>query len=261
MSVSDFAGLTKDRPEKALVVFLLKTGGRNNMGHITSRHVGGGHRRKYRFIDYRRDKKGIPAKVASLQYDPNRSARIALLHYVDGEKAYVLATQGMKVGGTVVASETADILPGNTLPLKSIPVGTNICNVELKLGKGGKLARSAGVYAQLMAKEGGYALVKLPSGEVRKVFHECRATIGEISNPEHENVAVGKAGRTRWKGVRPTVRGVAMNPVDHPHGGGEGKSKGGNHPQSPWGQPAKGYKTRNNKRTNQFIVKDRRAKL
>jgi large subunit ribosomal protein L2 len=261
MSVSDFAGISKKKPEKALVSFLSKTGGRNNMGHITMRHIGGGHRRKYRLIDFRRDKKGIPARVAALEYDPNRSARIALLHYVDGEKAYVLATQGMKVGASVVASDQADILPGNTIPLKNIPVGTNICNIELKVGKGGQIARSAGVYAQLMAKEGGYALVKLPSGEVRKVFEECRATIGEISNPEHENVAVGKAGRTRWKGIRPTVRGVAMNPVDHPHGGGEGKSKGGNHPQSPWGQPAKGYKTRNNKRTNQFIVKDRRAKL
>jgi large subunit ribosomal protein L2 len=261
MSVSDFAGLSKKKPEKSLVSFLSKTGGRNNIGHITSRHIGGGHRKKYRLIDFRRDKKGIPARIASLEYDPNRSARIALLHYVDGEKAYVLATQGMKVGASIVASDQADILPGNTIALKHIPVGTNICNVELKVGKGGQIARSAGVYAQLMAKEAGYALVKLPSGEVRKVFEECRATIGEISNPEHENISVGKAGRTRWKGVRPTVRGVAMNPVDHPHGGGEGKSKGGNHPQSPWGQPAKGYKTRNNKRTNQFIVKDRRAKL
>ncbi len=261
MSGADFSNLSKKKPEKGLLVSLSKSGGRNNMGHITSRHIGGGHKRKYRVVDFKRSKSEIPAKVAALEYDPNRSARLALLHYVDGEKSYILAPRHLKVGDKIIVSEKADILPGNTLSLRNIPVGTNICNVELKLGKGGQLARSAGVYAQLMAKEGDYALVKLPSGEVRKIFIDCKATIGEIGNPEHENVAVGKAGRTRWKGVRPTVRGVAMNPVDHPHGGGEGKSKGGNHPQSPWGQPAKGYKTRNNKRTNAFIVKDRRAKL
>jgi len=261
MSGADFSNLSKKKPEKGLLISLSKSGGRNNMGHITSRHIGGGHKRKYRVVDFKRSKSEIPAKVAALEYDPNRSARLALLHYVDGEKSYILAPRHLKVGDKIIVSEKADILPGNTLSLRNIPVGTNICNVELKLGKGGQLARSAGVYAQLMAKEGDYALVKLPSGEVRKIFIDCKATIGEIGNPEHENVAVGKAGRTRWKGVRPTVRGVAMNPVDHPHGGGEGKSKGGNHPQSPWGQPAKGYKTRNNKRTNAFIVKDRRAKL
>src|SRR5262245_9758873 len=261
MSGADFDGVSKKKPEKALLSSLSKSGGRNNMGHITSRHVGGGHKRKYRIVDFKRDKKGIPAKVAAIEYDPNRSARIALLNYVDGEKSYILASQGMKVGSGVISAEEADILPGNALPLKNIPVGTNICNVELKPGKGGQVARGAGVFAQLMAKEAGYALVKMPSGEVRKILLECRAAIGEIGNAQHEDVAVGKAGRTRWKGVRPTVRGVAMNPVDHPHGGGEGKSKGGNHPQSPWGQPSKGFKTRNNKRTNQFIVKDRRAKL
>jgi large subunit ribosomal protein L2 len=261
MSPSDFSEITKKTPEKSLLASISKSGGRNNMGHITSRHIGGGHKRKYRLIDFKRDKKGVPAKIAGVEYDPNRSAHIALLNYADGEKRYILANQGLKVGATIVSADQADILPGNTLPLKNIPVGTNICNVELKAGKGGQVARSAGVYVQLMAKEGKYAQVKLPSGEVRKILLECKATIGEMGNAQHENVAVGKAGRTRWKGVRPTVRGVAMNPVDHPHGGGEGKSKGGNHPQSPWGQPAKGFKTRNNKRTNQFIVKDRRAKL
>ncbi len=261
MSGADFSNLSKKKPEKGLLTSLSKSGGRNNMGHITTRHIGGGHKRKYRVVDFKRSKTDIPAKVAAIEYDPNRSARLALLHYVDGAKSYILAPRHLKVGDQIIVSEKADILPGNTLSLRNIPVGTNICNLELKLGKGGQIARSAGVYAQLMAKEGDYALVKLPSGEVRKIFIDCKATIGEIGNPEHENVAVGKAGRTRWKGVRPTVRGVAMNPVDHPHGGGEGKSKGGNHPQSPWGQPAKGYKTRNNKRTNAFIVKDRRAKL
>lgn len=261
MSVSDFEGVSKKKPEKGLVIHLAKSGGRNNKGHITAYHIGGGHKRKYRIIDFKRKKKNIAAKVAAIEYDPNRSAYIALLHYADGEKTYILAPKGLRVGVSVIASESADILPGNTLPLRNIPVGTNIYNVELKRGKGGQLARSAGVYAQLMAKEGDYALVKLPSGEVRKVLIDCDATIGEVGNAEHENIALGKAGRTRWFGIRPTVRGVAMNPVDHPHGGGEGKSKGGNHPQSPWGQPAKGFKTRHNKRTNPFIVKDRRAKL
>ncbi|MBL7686354.1 MAG: 50S ribosomal protein L2 [Deltaproteobacteria bacterium] len=261
MSVSDFHEITKKKPEKALLTSLSKSGGRNNMGHITTRHIGGGHKKKYRLVDFKRNKIGIPAKVAAIEYDPNRSARIVLLHYVDGEKRYALAPRHLKVGSTLVTSENADILPGNVLPLRNIPVGTNICNIELKVGKGGQIARSAGVYAQLMAKESGYAQVKLPSGEVRKILLECKAMIGEISNADHENIAWGKAGRTRWRGTRPTVRGIAMNPVDHPHGGGEGKSKGGNHPQSPWGQPSKGFKTRNNKRTNTFIVKDRRAKL
>ncbi len=261
MTSSDFEGISKKKPEKSLLGPIKRSGGRNNMGHITTRHMGGGHKKKYRIVDFKREKIDVPAKVAALEYDPNRSARIALLHYVDGEKRYVLAPKDLKVGATVISSEKAEILPGNTLSLKNIPVGSNICNIELRPGKGGQIARSAGVYAQLMAKEGKYALLKLPSGEVRKVLIECKATVGEIGNADHENISIGKAGRTRWLGVRPTVRGIAMNPVDHPHGGGEGKSKGGNHPQSPWGQPAKGYKTRQNKRTDKFIVKDRRAKL
>lgn len=261
MTVSDFEGISKKKPEKSLLESITRSGGRNNMGHITTRHIGGGHKKQYRLVDFKRNKNNVPAKVVALEYDPNRSARIALLNYVDGEKRYILAPKNLKVGSTIIASEQAEILPGNTLTLKNIPVGTSICNVELRPGKGGQIARSAGVYAQLMAKEGKYALLKLPSGEVRKIFIECKATIGEIGNADHENISIGKAGRTRWLGVKPTVRGIAMNPVDHPHGGGEGKSKGGNHPQSPWGQPAKGYKTRQNKRTNKFIVKDRRAKL
>ncbi len=261
MSGADYSSLTKVKPTRSLLESISKSGGRNNMGHITTRHIGGGHKRKYRLIDFKRNKINIPAKVASLEYDPNRSAHIALLNYADGEKLYVLAVNNIKVGSSIISSETADILPGNSLKIKNIPVGTNICNIELKVGKGGQMARSAGAYAQLMAKEGLYAMIKLPSGQVRKVLLECRATIGEIGNAEHENISDGKAGRTRWRGTRPTVRGIAMNPVDHPHGGGEGKSKGGNHPQSPWGQPSKGFKTRNNKRTDKFIVKDRRAKL
>lgn len=261
MTAADFSNLSKKKPEKGLLARISKSGGRNNKGHLTAYHIGGGHKRKYRIVDFKRNKKEVPARIAAIEYDPNRSARLALLHYADGEKSYILANQEMKVGSKVVASEKADILPGNVLPLRDIPLGTSISNIELKLGKGGQLARSAGTFAQLMAKEGKYAQVKLPSGEVRKILLECTATIGAIGNPEHENISVGKAGRTRWKGIRPTVRGVAMNPVDHPHGGGEGKSKGGNHPQSPWGQPAKGFKTRNNKRTNQFRIKDRRAKL
>jgi large subunit ribosomal protein L2 len=261
MTGYDFAGISKKGLEKSLTAKISRTGGRNNMGRITMRHVGGGHKRRYRIVDFRRDKWNIPAKVAAIHYDPNRSARLALLYYADGEKRYIVAPQGLTVGREVIASETADILPGNTLPLKNIPVGTNIYNIELKAGKGGQIARSAGTYAQLMAKEGKFGLVKLPSGEVRKIFLDCIASIGEASNPEHENIQVGKAGRTRWKGVRPTVRGMVMNPVDHPHGGGEGCSKGGNHPSSPWGTPAKGYKTRNNKRTQSMIVKDRRSKL
>jgi large subunit ribosomal protein L2 len=263
MTGADFSDLTPGRdPEKSLLVGRRRTGGRNNNGRITTRHIGGGHKRRIRIIDFkRRDKMDVPAKVVSIEYDPCRSAWIALLYFNDGEKRYMIAPQHVSVGQTVVASETADILPGNALPLRCIPLGTNIYNVELKVGGGGQLARGAGVFAQLMAKEGKYAQVKLPSGEVRKVFIECMATVGEVSNPQHENITYGKAGKKRWLGVRPTVRGMVMNPVDHPHGGGEGCSKGGNHPSSPWGTPAKGYKTRNNKRTQKFIVKDRRSKL
>jgi large subunit ribosomal protein L2 len=261
MTGAGFSEVTKSFPEKSLIAKLTRSGGRNSDGRITTRHIGGGHKRRYRIIDFRRNKWGVPALVKGIEYDPNRSALIALLFYKDGEKRYIIAPQGLKVGQEVVSSEDADILPGNALPLKNIPVGTNIYNIELKLGKGGQLARSAGNFAQLMAKEGKYALVKLPSGEVRKIFIECIASIGTVSNFEHENISYGKAGRKRWLGIRPTVRGMVMNPVDHPHGGGEGCSKGGNHPSSPWGTPAKGYKTRKNKRTKAFIVKDRRKKL
>ncbi len=261
MNSIDYSGLTKKKPEKSLLGKETRSGGRNNMGRITMRHIGGGHKRRYRIIDFRRDKFDIPAKVAAIEYDPNRSAFLALLHFADGEKRYIIAPQGLAVGRAVIASQDADILPGNALPISHIPVGTNIYNIELKPGKGGQIARSAGTYAQLMAKEGKWALLKLPSGEVRRILTECMASIGEASNPEHENLMVGKAGRTRWMGVKPTVRGMVMNPVDHPHGGGEGRSKGGNHPCSPWGTPAKGYKTRQNKRTQSMIVKDRRSKL
>ena len=258
MSTLDFSELTKKAPEKSLMEPLQRTGGRNNKGRVTIRFMGGGHKRQYRQIDFRRDKLGIPATVAAIEYDPNRSARIALLHYVDGEKRYILAPDGLKVGGKVVAGDAADILPGNTLPLRAIPAGTTIHNIELRLGKGGQLVRSAGASAQLVAKETEYALVKLPSGEVRKVHVECSATIGQVGNLDHKNVTIGKAGRTRWLGRRPHNRGVAMNPVDHPHGGGEGRTSGGRHPVTPWGKPTKGAKTRKNKRTNQFIVKRRK---
>lgn len=252
-----FEEITASKPEKSLVVTLKKTGGRNSFGRITSRHIGGGHKKKYRIIDFLRDKRDIPAKVASIEYDPNRSARIALLIYADGEKRYILAPDGIRVGDSIIASENADIKPGNALPLKAIPLGSIIHNVELKIGKGGQLARSAGTYAQLMSKEGKYSQVKLPSGEVRMVLQSCYATIGQVGNLDHENVALGKAGRTRWLGKRPKVRGVAMNPVDHPHGGGEGRTSGGRHPVTPWGIPTKGYKTRKNKKSNRFIVKTR----
>ena len=236
------------------------TGGRNSQGRVTSRYMGGGHKRLYRIIDFRRDKVGVPARVAAIEYDPNRTARIALLHYVDGEKRYILAPNGLNVGAEVVAGPAADILPGNALPLRGIPLGTTIHNLELKRGRGGQLVRSAGAAAQLMAKEGSYAQVRLPSGEVREVHIECYATIGQVGNLEHENVSVGKAGRNRWIGRRPHVRGVAMNPVDHPMGGGEGKTSGGRHPTSPWGWKTKGAKTRNNKRTDDFIVRRRKSK-
>ncbi len=249
--------LTKSGPEKSLVCSLTKTGGRNNFGRITARHIGGGHKRKYRLIDFKRNKTDIDAKVVSIEYDPNRSANIALLCYVDGEKRYILSPDGVAVGDTIVAGESVDIQPGNCLPLVNIPLGTVIHNIEMKIGKGAQLVRSAGTGAQLMAKEGGYVLVRLPSGEVRKFNNLCRACIGQVGNREHESQKLGKAGRNRWKGIRPHVRGVAMNPVDHPMGGGEGKSSGGRHPCSPWGIPSKGYKTRKNKTSDTMIVKKR----
>mgnify|MGYP006350394245 CR=1 FL=1 len=249
--------LAKNGPEKSLVTSLTKTGGRNNYGRITSRHIGGGHKRKYRLIDFKRNKTDIDAKVISIEYDPNRSANIALLNYVDGEKRYILSPDGIAVGDTIVAGENVDIQPGNCLPLVNIPLGTVIHNIEMKIGKGAQLVRSAGVGAQLMAKEGSYVLVRLPSGEVRKFNNNCRACIGQVGNREHESRKLGKAGRSRWQGNRPHVRGVAMNPVDHPMGGGEGKSSGGRHPCSPWGIPSKGYKTRKNKTSDTMIVKKR----
>jgi large subunit ribosomal protein L2 len=253
-----FEEITKKEPEKKLIRPLKKTGGRNNAGRITSRHRGGGHKRFYRIIDFKRDKIGIPAKVAAIEYDPNRSARIALLHYLDGEKRYILAPLGLKVGDTVVAGPEADIKVGNCLPLRNIPLGTDIHNIELKKGRGGQLVRSAGNSAQIMAKEGDYAQVKLPSGEIRLIHLDCSATIGTVGNIEHENISIGKAGRSRWLGRRPRVRGVAMNPVDHPMGGGEGKTSGGRHPVSPWGMPTKGYKTRKKKPSDKLIIKRRK---
>src|SRR3989440_7442464 len=258
MSVSTFEEITKTKPEKSLTVKLKKHAGRNNQGKITVRHRGGGAKRAYRIIDFKRDKAGIPAKVATIEYDPNRSANIALLHYVDGEKRYIIAPLGLKVGQTVVSGPEADIITGNALPLRFIPLGTTIHNVELRPGKGAQMVRAAGGAAQLVAKEGDWAQLRLPSGEIRRVNIECYATVGQIGNIEHSNVSLGKAGRTRWLGRRPKVRGVAMNPVDHPHGGGEGKTSGGRHPVSPWGQPTKGYKTRRNKRTSKFIVRRRK---
>lgn len=249
--------ITTETPHKPLLDSKKRTSGRNSNGRITVRHRGGGHKRHYRVIDFKRDKFGIPGKVATIEYDPNRSARIALINYADGEKRYILCPVGLAVGQTVVSGPESDILTGNALPIKNIPLGTQIHNIELRPGKGGQMARSAGSFAQLVAKEGGNAQLRLPSGEIRIVTVECMATIGQVGNVEHENVSLGKAGRTRWKGIRPTVRGVAMNPVDHPHGGGEGKTSGGRNPVTPWGQPTRGYKTRNNKRTDKFIVKRR----
>ncbi len=251
--------LTTDRPHKALLEPKKRSGGRRNSGDITSRFIGGGHKKQYRVIDFKRDKTGIPATVASIEYDPNRSARIALLNYADGEKRYILQPDGLKLGAKIMSGPDADILVGNALPLKNIPAGTVVHNIELKPGKGAQMARSAGAQAQLVAKEGEYALLKLPSGETRRVMLNCMATVGQVGNLDHENVAIGKAGRTRWMGKKPHNRGVAMNPVDHPHGGGEGKTSGGRHPVTPWGQPTRGYKTRNNKRTDSFIV-SRRSK-
>ena len=259
-TVSSFAEITKKTPEKSLLEPMKKSGGRNNQGRLTIRHRGGGHKRMYRIIDFRRDKRGIPAKVASIEYDPNRSARIALLHYVDGEKRYILAPDKLSVGDTVMAGETAEVKPGNSLPLKKIPLGMTIHNIELRRGAGGKLVRSAGGAAQLMAREGKYAHVRLPSGEVRLVDAECYATLGQVGNLEHESIKIGKAGRSRWLGRRPRTRGVAMNPVDHPMGGGEAKSSGGRHPCSPWGQPAKGGTTRKKKRSDKMIVTSRKKK-
>lgn len=249
--------LTTDQPYKPLLENKKRTSGRNNLGKMTVRHRGGGHKRHYRIIDFKRDKFGIPGKVATIEYDPNRSARIALINYADGEKRYIIAPAGIQVGQAILSGPEADILTGNALPIKNIPLGTQIHNIELKPGKGGQMARSAGSFAQLVAKDGDRAQLRLPSGEIRIVSVLCMATVGQVGNSEHENVSVGKAGRTRWKGIRPTVRGVAMNPVDHPHGGGEGKTSGGRHPVTPWGQPTRGYKTRNNKRTDQYIVKRR----
>ncbi len=257
---SAFNEITRTTPEKRLLKIIKKTGGRNVNGRITCRHHGGGHKRQYRIIDFKRDKIGIPARVASIEYDPNRSARIALLHYIDGEKRYILAPQNLSVDDRIMSGPDADIKPGNTLPLSNIPLGTHIHNIELRTGKGGQIVRSAGTFAQLMAKEDRYALIKLPSGEVRMIFLKCKATIGELGNVEHENISLGKAGRKRWLGRRPRVRGVAMNPVDHPMGGGEGRSSGGRHPCSPWGVPTKGYRTRRNRKSDRHIVKRRTKK-
>ncbi|NLP08143.1 MAG: 50S ribosomal protein L2 [Clostridiaceae bacterium] len=262
MTVSTFEEITKKKPEKGLVETLKRTGGRNVYGRITVRHIGGGTKRKYRIIDFKRNKDGIDAKVAAIEYDPNRTANIALLYYVDGEKRYILAPVGLKVGDIVESGPDADIKPGNALPLANIPVGTMVHNIELKPGKGGQLVRAAGGAAQLMAKEGDYAQLRLPSGEVRMVSQKCKATIGQVSNIENENITIGKAGRKRWLGIRPGVRGVVMNPVDHPHGGGEGKSPIGRpSPVTPWGKPTLGYKTRKkNKKSDKFIVKRRNVK-
>lgn len=259
MSVSSFEEITKTKPEKSLVVYLPSSGARNNLGRMTVRHRGGRHKRAYRIIDFKRDKHNIPAKVSSIEYDPNRSARIALLNYLDGEKRYILAPLGLCVGDRIASGREAEIKTGNALPLINIPVGTQVHNIELKPGKGGQIARSAGATAQIMGRVGKYIQVRLSSGEVRLIYGECMATVGQVGNLDHENVSIGKAGRSRWLGRRPKVRGVAMNPVDHPHGGGEGKSGQGNpHPVSPWGQPTKGYKTRRNKSTNRFIIKRRK---
>ena len=257
-TVADFSEITRSKPERKLVRRLLAKAGRNNTGRITVRHHGGGHKRRYRLIDFRRDKTDISGRVASVEYDPNRSARIALVHYVDGDKRYILHPVGLKVGDEVVASNRADIKPGNCLELVSIPLGTFVHNVELTGGRGGQLCRSAGTYAQVMAKESGYVLLRLPSGELRNVFGRNRATIGQVGNTDHNNVVLGKAGRARWLGVRPTTRGVVMNPVDHPHGGGEGRAKGC-HPVTPWGIPTKGYRTRSERKpSTRFIVKRRK---
>jgi large subunit ribosomal protein L2 len=260
-SVSDFKEITTDEPEKTLTAPLKKFAGRNNYGRITTRHQGGGHKRKYRIIDFKRNKDNIPAKVATIEYDPNRSARIALLHYADGAKAYILQPKGLRVGDIVTSGPGSDIRPGNAMPLRDIPVGTTIHAVEMQPGQGAKLARSAGASIQLMGKEGGYAVLRMPSTEMRRVLVTCRATIGEVGNSEHSNIKIGKAGRSRWLGRRPTVRGTVMNPVDHPHGGGEGKNKSaGRHPVTPWGVPTKGHRTRNKKKPSNALIIRRRRK-
>jgi large subunit ribosomal protein L2 len=260
-TVSDFADITTSTPEKSLLEPLPKKGGRNNKGRITTRHQGGGHKRRYRRIDFKRNKDGVPAKVATIEYDPNRSARIALLHYADGEKRYILAPQKLSVGDTVMSGTGADIKPGNSLVLGQIPTGTVVHAIEMQPGKGAAMARSAGTSAQLMAKEGDYAILRMPSSEMRKVLLTCRATVGTVGNAEHEGISIGKAGRNRWKGVRPTVRGTAMNPVDHPHGGGEGKNKtAGRHPVSPWGVPTKGHRTRKKGKASDRLIIRRRKK-
>jgi large subunit ribosomal protein L2 len=248
------ADITKEHPEKSLLESKKRTGGRNSTGHVTSRFIGGGHKQAYRAVDFKRDKQGIPAVVAAIEYDPNRSARLALLHYKDGEKRYIIQPNGLKVGMTVSSGPAADILVGNALPLKNMPAGTVVHNIELRPGKGAQMARSAGTQAQLVNKEGEIALLKLPSGEIRRVPLDCMATVGQVGNVDHENISLGKAGRKRWLGKMPHNRGVSMNPVDHPHGGGEGKTSGGRHPVTPWGQPTRGFKTRNNKRTDKWIV-------
>jgi large subunit ribosomal protein L2 len=258
MSTSDFEEVTTSSPEKKLLGKVNRTGGRNNRGRMTARHRGGGHKRRYRMIDFRRDKLGVPGKVASVEYDPNRSARIALIHFADGEKRYILAPLGLVVGATVLTDNEADITPGNCLELRAIPLGTWVHNVELQVGKGGQMCRAAGTYAQVMAKEGLYVLLRLPSGELRRVHNLCHASVGQVGNLEHENQTIGKAGRTRWLGRRPKVRGTAMNPIDHPHGGGEGRAKG-RHPVTPWGKPTKGYKTRaRRKASDKLIIKRRK---
>ena len=259
MTVSDFAEVTKSEPEKSLVESVKKKGGRNNAGRITTRHKGGGHKRRYRVVDFKRLKDGVPAKVAAIEYDPNRSANIALLHYADGAKAYIIAPARLRVGAMVESGPAADIKPGNALPLQNIPTGTLVHNVELKPGQGGKMARSAGSGVQLVGKDGDTAVLRLPSGELRRVALTCRATVGQVGNVDHENITGGKAGRSRWRGKRPTVRGSAMNPVDHPHGGGEGKSKGGRHPVTPWGVPTLGKRTRRkHKESDRLIIRQRR---
>ncbi|NNC36646.1 MAG: 50S ribosomal protein L2 [Hyphomonadaceae bacterium] len=256
----DRSELYKGKPEKSLTEGLKRKGGRNNMGRITTRHQGGGHKKSYRVVDFKRRKWDIPATVENLQYDPNRTAFIALLKYKDGEKAYILAPQRLAAGDTVIAGASVDVKPGNAMPLRAMPVGTIIHAIEMKPGKGAQIARSAGTYAQLVGRDGGYAQVRLKSGELRMIHQECVATVGAVSNPDHMNINLGKAGRKRWLGVRPTVRGVAMNPVDHPHGGGEGRTSGGRHPVTPWGKPTKGRRTRSNKATDKFIIRSRHAK-
>ncbi len=258
-TMSSFEEITRSEPERSLLQPLKKTGGRNNLGRITNINKGGGHKRRYRIIDFKRNKHDIPAKVASIEYDPNRNCRIALLHYADGEKRYILAPQNLQVEDKIVSGDYVDVRPGNAMPLKNMPDGIFVHNIEMKIGKGGQVARSAGNYARVMGKEGKYVLLKLPSGELRRFLGDCFATIGQVGNPDHANISIGKAGRSRWMGLRPHVRGVAKNPVDHPMGGGEGRSSGGRHPVTPWGVPTKGYKTRNRKApSNKYIVKRRK---